>query len=122
MSRATTIEQTQPSASDVNAPQQRLQSAWSAALACWGFFMISVVLVRAYSMLHWDIIRDHRSALDEVLKADLLRVLSHLEIYRLTAILSVVFGIWSFGGEPRWIRWLCLPVILLAALLCLVSI
>ncbi len=81
------------------------------------FFALTLLLLRAYSLLHWKIIRDHYSSLHDPLKADLFHLLGYLEVYHLTALLSVGFGIGAFWGEPRWMRWLCLPFIILSLLM-----
>ena len=97
-----------------------LQSVWAAGLACVLFFAVTVLLLDAYSLLHWQIIRDHYSSLEDPLKSNLFRLLSRLEVYHLTALLSVVFGVWTFGGRPRWMRWVCLPFSLLSLLMFIV--
>src|SRR5690348_17008628 len=85
-------------------------SAWPAGAACIGFFAVSVLLFRAYGLLHWDIISRNRNSLPEPVKSDLFRLLSRLEVYHLTALFSLGFGVWAFRGEPYWLRWACLPL------------
>ena len=89
-------------------------SAWPAGVACVCFFGVTLVLLRAYNLLHWRIIRDNYSSLEDPLKAHLFRLLSHLEVYHLTALLAAGFGFWAFRGQPRWMRWVCLPVAILS--------
>jgi hypothetical protein len=87
----------------------RATSAWPAATACICLFAVTLALFNSYSFLHWKIIRDHHTSLGEM-KPNLFSLLNHLEIYRLTALASIAFGIWAFQGKPRWIRWVCLPI------------
>ncbi|MEO6036368.1 MAG: hypothetical protein ABIQ35_14030 [Verrucomicrobiota bacterium] len=106
----------------VNLPStnSRTTSAWPAAAACICFFVVTLELFNTYGLLHWKIIRDHYSSLGEM-KPNLFRLLTHLEIYRATALASVVFGVWAFFGEPRWVRFLCLPICILAFSMIFVS-
>jgi hypothetical protein len=92
-------------------------SAWPQGIACACFFCLSIHLMRAYGLLHWRIIRDHFSSLQGTMKTDLFHLLGQLEVYHLTAILSVAFGVWAFWGKPRWICWLCLPMIIFSLLM-----
>ena len=61
--------------------------------------------------------RDNYRFLENPLKADLFRLLSQLEIYHLTALLAVGFSVWAFRGEPRWMRWACMPLAFLSLLM-----
>ena len=87
-----------------------LNSAWCAGLACFSFFVLSLVLVKAYGLLHWGIIGKNFRSLDPAIKTDLFSLLGFLEVYHVTALLSVAFGLRAFWGSPRWIRWVCLPL------------
>lgn len=95
----------------------RIFSAWPAGAACVCFFAVTVLLLKAYGLLHWKILIHHYSSLQDPLKTDLFRLLGYLEVYRLTALLSVGFGIWAFWGQPRWMRWVCLPIGLMSLLM-----
>jgi hypothetical protein len=86
-------------------------------VACVCFFALTVLLLQAYGLLHWKILSHNYSSLQDPLKTDLFRLLSYLEIYHVTAMLSVGFGIWAFWGQPRWMRWVCLPFSLLSLLM-----
>ena len=101
----------------IKTPAKQRGSAWPAGVACVCFGGLSVFLLRAYGLLHWKIINHNLSTLDGALRTDLFRLLGFLEIYHLTALVSVIFGIWAFRGEPGWIRWVCLPVIALSVLI-----
>lgn len=83
-------------------------------------FVVTVVLLKAYGLLHWKILRDNYSSLGGM-KSNLFRLLTCLEVYRFTALASVIFGIWAFQGEPRWVRWVCLPICILSLLMFFVS-
>jgi hypothetical protein len=98
-------------------PAEQQRSAWPAALACLCFCGVSILLLKAYGLLHWRIIHDHYSSLEGSLKTNLFRLLGFLEVYHLTALLAVAFGVWTFAGRPRWMRWVCLPLIILSLLM-----
>jgi hypothetical protein len=83
------------------------RSAIPAAIACLSLLAVSVVLLEAYSLLHWRILRDNYPVLHDPLKKDLFRLLGMLEIYHLTALLSAGFGVATFWGRPEWLRWIC---------------
>jgi hypothetical protein len=85
-------------------------TGWTAALASLCFFGLSVFLLRAYGLLHWGIIRQHYRALEEPLKGKLFSLLGMLEIYHVTALLSVGFGVRTFWTQPRWVRLALFPV------------
>jgi len=87
----------------------RIRSAWPAGAACICFFALTALLLQAYSLLHWKILSHNYSSLQDPLKAELFRLLGYLEVYHLTALLSVGFGIWAFWGQPHWMRRVCLP-------------
>ena len=87
-------------------------NSWSAVptgIACAGFFALSCWLFSAYSFLHWEILRNQFSTLQVPVRAKLFRLLGYLAIYHLTSLSCAGFGIWTFWGQPRWIRWVCLP-------------
>ena len=117
MPEAVTSETDSPAVSEVKSGRARVRSAWAAGAACICFFGLTAFLVQAYGLLHWEIIGHNYSSLQDPLKRNLLRLLSYLEIYHLTALLSVGFGIWTFWGQPRWMRWVCLPFSLLSLLM-----
>lgn len=96
---------------------EQRKSAWPAGVACVCFCGLSVLLLQAYGLLHWRIIHDNYSSLQGALKTNLFRLLGFLEVYHLTALLSVIFGVWAFWGQPRWMRWVCLPLIILSLLM-----
>src|SRR4051812_8155069 len=89
-------------------------SAFAAGAACLALFVVSVLLLQAYSLLHFDIISRNRTALHEPLKGELFKLLNRLEIYRLSALFSFGFDLWAFWGLPCWVRWACLPVIVIS--------
>ncbi len=95
----------------VRTPAKQRGSAWPAGVACVCFCGLSVRLFQAYGLLHWGIIRKNYRTLDEPLKTNLFQLLGFIEVYHLTALLSVIFGIWAFRGQPRWIGWVCLALI-----------
>ena len=95
----------------------RIRSAWPAGVACVCFFALTALLLQAYGLLHWKILDHNYSSLQDPLKSDLFHLLGYLEVYHLTALLSVGFGIWAFWGQPRWMRWVCLPFSLLSLLM-----
>jgi hypothetical protein len=97
-----------------------VRSAWSAGVACVSFCALTALLLRAYGLLHWRIINDNYASLQDPLKAELFQLLGYLGAYHLTALLSVGFGIWAFFGEPRWLRWGCLPFSVLSGLMFIV--
>lgn len=101
----------QPGVKAVTVP---IRCAWPAGAACVSFFALTFLLLRAYGLLHWKIISHNYSTLQDPLKTDLFRLLGYLEIYHVAALLSVGFGIWTFWGQPRWMRWVCLPFSLLS--------
>ena len=98
----------------IKAGSGHMCSAWPAGLVCICFFALTVLLLQAYGLLHWKILSHNYSFLQDPLKTDLLHLLGYLEVYHVTAILSVGFGIWAFWGQPRWMRWVCLPFIFLS--------
>ena len=75
---------------------------------------MTFLLLGAYGRLHWKVLFQHDYPLQDPVRTQLLQVLGYLEVYHLTALLSVGFGVWAFWGQPRWIRWVCLPVGLLS--------
>ncbi|NLY01239.1 MAG: hypothetical protein GXY83_34545 [Rhodopirellula sp.] len=99
---------------------RRTCSSWPAAVACVCFFAATALLLRAYGFLHWEILFRNGSTISNPIRADLLRLLGYLEVFRLTALCSVGFGIWAFRGQPRCLRWICLPFALLSLLWSLV--
>lgn len=119
------VAMTQPVTREVEKVEQpgvkvgsgRIRSAWPAGAACVCFFALTALLLHAYGLLHWKILSHNYSSLQDPLKNDLFRLLGYLEVYHLTALLSVGFGIWAFWGQPRWIRWICLPFSLLSLLM-----
>jgi hypothetical protein len=115
MTEAAAIMEEHPKAQITEASVR--QPAWVAGLACLFFFAITALLLNAYSLLHWKIIRDNYTSLEDPLKGDLFRLLGYLEVYHLTALLAVAFGIWTFRGQPRWMRWACLPFSILSLLM-----
>jgi len=103
-----------------NKPVEQRRSAWPAGVACVCFCGLSVELLRAYGLLHWGIIHDNYSSLDGAMKTNLFRLLSFLGFYHETALLSVIFGIWAFWGQPRWMKWVCLPLIIFSLIMFLI--
>lgn len=81
------------------------------------FCGLTAYFLKVYGLLHWRIIHDHYPALEGSLKTDLFRLLGRLEVYHLTALLAVAFGIWAFWGQPRWVRWVCLPLVAFSLLM-----
>ena len=96
-------------------------TGWTASLSSVSFFLLSVWLLKAYGLLHWEIIHERYSSLEEPFKRDLFHLLDFLEVYHFTALLAVIFGLRTFWTNPPWLRWVCLPMIL-ASLIILVSI
>ena len=87
--------------------------SWSAVcpgLTCLCFFALTAHLLGAYGLLHWRIIGDNYAALNRPLKSSLFSLLARLEVYHVTALLTFGFGVWTFFGQPGWIRWVCLPL------------
>lgn len=98
-------------------PLAQHRSAWPTAIACACFFGLTVLLLQAYSLLHWRILFHNRELFEQAIRADLFRLLSFLEVYHATALLAVLFGVWTFRGQPKWLRWVCLPLIILSLLM-----
>ena len=108
---------TQPATVELGArtPARQRGSAWPAGLACIALWGVTVLSFRAYSLLHWRIIHSLYGSLSESQKTDIFHLLGSIgQIYHLSALLSVIFGIWTFWSRPRWIRWVCSPLIVLS--------
>ncbi|HNQ88551.1 MAG TPA: hypothetical protein PKM73_08055 [Verrucomicrobiota bacterium] len=114
MTETVTSETDKSQVPEVQSGIASARSAWPAAAACVCLCALSAVLLQAYGLLHWQIISHNYSSLQDPMKHDLFRLLGYLEVYHLTALLSVAFGIWAFWGRPRWMRWVCLPFSLLS--------
>jgi hypothetical protein len=109
---------TEPSAIEVTrTPLAQQKSAWPTAIACACFFGLTVLLLQAYALLHWKILFHNRELLEKAVRTDLFRLLTFLEVYHATALLAVLFGVWTFRGQPKWLRWVCLPLIILSLLM-----
>jgi hypothetical protein len=104
----------EPAMSEPQFAPAPLRSAWPPGVACLCFFALTVLLLRAYGLLHWKIIHHNYASLQDPLRGELFRLLGYLEIYHVTSLLSLAFGIWAFRGSPRWMRWVCLPFGLLS--------
>lgn len=91
-----------------------LCSAWPSGLACLCFSGLTILLLQTYGHLHWKVIHHNYALLQDPIKGDLFRLLGYLEVYHLTGLLSLGFGVWTFRGSPRWMRWVCLPFGLLS--------
>ena len=109
-----TLDSNEEERQGARASSPHSRSAWTPGIACACFFALSWWLMRAYSFLHWEILRDHSASLQAPVRVQLFRLLGYLAIYHLTALLCTGFGIWTFRGHPRWIRWACLPFSLLS--------
>jgi len=92
MPRADIDQQEQLKSSEAKMSSSGIKSAWPTGVACICFFLVAVLLFRAYGLLHWEIISHNYSSLRDPLKTDLLRLLNQLEIYHLTALFSIGFG------------------------------
>jgi len=120
MTQPDTRVEAQSDVLEPNVASRRTRSSWPAAVACVCFFALTVLLLQAYSLLHWKILFRNYSSLQDPLKADLYRLLGYLSVYHLTALFSVGFGLWAFRGQPRWLRWVCLPLAVLSLGLALI--
>jgi len=105
-----------------NTPTKQQKSALPSLLACICFFVLGLFLARAFMFLHNNLIQQHYSLLEGSLKSDLIRLLGYLEIYRLSFLLCIAFGVSAFIGQPRWMRWVCIPLILFSLFMCFIII
>jgi hypothetical protein len=84
-------------------------SAWPSGVACIGISVLTFILLRTYSLLHWQILHHHFRSSENLLRNQLLDLLGQLEIYRVTGLIAAGFCVWPFRGSPRWLRWVTLP-------------
>jgi hypothetical protein len=96
------------------------QPAWPAAIASLALSALSLFLLYLYGKIHWRVLFDHYREMSEELRRLTLEVLNGLEVYRIVALLALMFSVWAFRGRPRWIAWIALPIALLAAMSALI--
>jgi membrane-associated PAP2 superfamily phosphatase len=89
------------------------QPSWPAGTASLTFSVLSLFLFFLYSKTHWRVVFDHYREMSPGLRGAALHVLNGLEIYRVVAVVALVFAVWAFRGRPRWLAWVALPVSLL---------
>ena len=96
------------------------QPAWPAGIASIAFSGLALFLFSLYGKLHWRVLFDHYKEMSEDLRRPALQVLNGLEIYRIVAILALIFAVWAFRGRPRWVAWVALPIALLSMMIAVV--
>ncbi len=94
--------------------------AWSAGAASITLSALSWFLFLLYSKMHWRVLFDHYKEMPEDLRRPALQVLNGLEIYRIVALIALVFAVWTFRGRPRWLAWVALPIALLTVMAALI--
>ena len=99
----------------VAAAAQRNQP-WAPALASALLSGTTTILFYAYSRLHWRVLSRYYGELSEPLRKELVTLLRTLEIYRLGALLAVIFAIWVIRHRPHWPGYIALALSLIAVL------
>ena len=99
----------------ISAAAQRNQP-WAPALASVLFSGTSTILFYAYSLLHWRVLSHHYGEFGEPVRKELFGLLRTLEVYRLCALLAVIFAIWAIRHRPHWPGYVVLAFSLIAVL------